>query len=173
VRPRQLAERELEVLQRHRERPHEPRRVGARRLRDPVVVAAVELERELRLSPSRRGDREDRGDEVHVDAALVHRRDLVIWIEHQLVDLREATARRRDVRPRAEPRRGAVRAGDLERVGVEQVCMDVDDRRRTIGARHQSATPRPQPPSITISWPVMYSDAGEARNSASALMSSG
>ena len=37
----------------------------------------------------------------------------------------------------------------------------------------QSATPRPQPPSMTISCPVMYSEAGAARNRASALMSSG
>ena len=37
----------------------------------------------------------------------------------------------------------------------------------------QSAIPSPHPPSITISCPVMYSEAGDARNSASALMSSG
>ena len=45
------------------------------------------------------------------------------------------------------------------------------------GASHQpqtqSAVPRPQPPSITISCPVMYSEAGDARKRASALMSSG
>jgi len=38
---------------------------------------------------------------------------------------------------------------------------------------NQSAMPSPQPPSITISCPVMYSEAGEARNKARALMSSG
>ena len=37
----------------------------------------------------------------------------------------------------------------------------------------QSAVPSPQPPSITISCPVMYSEAGDARKRASGLMSSG
>ena len=44
---------------------------------------------------------------------------------------------------------------------------------RRFGHGLQLASPSPQPPSITISCPVMYSDAGEARNRASALMSSG
>jgi hypothetical protein len=124
----QLAQRKVEVLQRHRERAHEAARVIAGGLGDPVVVAAVEIERCRRVGPSGGGHRQDRRHQVHVDSALIHRCHLPSRVEHEVVDVRKARARLRKARPGAEPRGGAVGAGHLENLLVEHVGVDVDDQ---------------------------------------------
>jgi hypothetical protein len=57
--------------------------------------------------------------------------------------------------------------------GADERVTRLSGAPRGRSATAQSATPNPQPPSITISCPVMYSEARDERNRASALMSSG
>ena len=64
-------------------------------------------------------------------------------------------------------------SGRLEEWNGASARMAAGIARTLSTSEPQSATPSPQPPSITISWPVMYSEAGDARKRASALMSSG